>query len=134
MIKRKYWEWRFKLHLETAILVHHYNSLISALHTFIYTRRQKEMKVHGNYVQSFFTWLKMWMLISGMPNQWERWSQDSRHGVKPIQNVPGLYYQHEAEVRWYSTKQKVVTCLDFKQTIQNVDNVGKHTDLREFCY
>jgi hypothetical protein len=64
----------------------------------------------------------MWVLILGLiiDGVWRGIALDVR--IEPIQNSPGLYYQHETQARLYSSKWKVVTylrVLDFRPNKMN---------------
>jgi hypothetical protein len=47
---------------------------------------------------------------------------------EPVENSPGLYYQHEAQARLYNSEWKIVTYLDLQQASDNVDVVGKYIE------
>jgi hypothetical protein len=45
---------------------------------------------------------------------------------KPIENSPGLYYQHEGEARLFNSEWKIVTYINLRQASDNVDMVEKY--------
>jgi hypothetical protein len=53
---------------------------------------------------------------------------------EPVENSPGLYYQHDAQARLYNSEWKIVTCLDLQQASDNVDVTGKYVEATvNFC-
>lgn len=53
---------------------------------------------------------------------------------EPIENSPGLYYQHEGKARLYNSEWKIVTYINLQQASANVDVIARYIEeTMNFC-
>jgi hypothetical protein len=92
------------------------------------TRKRKEIKIHANRANLFYARLQMWAVLMSMLISKIVMGEGLDIRNEPIENSPGLYFQHEAGARLYNSEWKIVTYLNLQQASDNVDVIDKYTD------